>query len=170
MSELIQLSKVGDILSNTGNKLIKNQNILRCLKYDTSDALMQTGLNIDDIIKLIGKGNDSITQQRIFNTPFNDNIADSVKTELRYFIPILEPNNLFLSEIIITFQLIIHNTLWELDNNQSRPIILIHEILKDFNGYDIGSIGELYLEGAIRMVTWNQNFSGYQINMKTRTK
>ncbi len=169
MSELIQLSQAGNILSNIGNRLVTNQTLLKVIKYDSMDALSRPELDINEIVNLVGKGND-LRLQRIFKTPFNNQIIDEVRSELRFFLPVFSPQNIYLSEVIISFQIIVHNALWELNDNQLRPLILVQEILQDFNGHDIGSIGELQLDGAIRIYTWNQNFSGYQINMKTRTR
>ncbi len=167
---LIQLSQIGNILSNIGNKLIQNQILLKCLAYDSEDALSQPDLGIQDIIELIGKGDNPRTQQKVFKVPFNKNIVEEAHSELRFFLPSFNPNNLYLSEVLISFQIIVYNNLWELSNNQMRPFIMINEILKDFNGYDINSIGELKLNVPIRIITWNSEYSGYEINFSTRTK
>lgn len=167
---LIQLSQIGNILSNIGNKLISNQTILKCVAYDSEDALSQPDLGIQDIIKLIGKSDDPRSQQKVFKVPFNENIVEEAHSEVRFFLPSFNPNNLYLSEVIISFQILIYNSLWELSNNQMRPFVIINQILKDFNGYDINSIGELRLNNPIRIVTWNTEYSGYEVIMKTRTQ
>jgi hypothetical protein len=171
MSELIQLSNIGNILSNIGNKLVQNKNIMRCLKYDTSNALSSdlNDVTTSEIANLIGKGSNPDEEQRIYKTPFNDKTLTEVRSELRFFVPYFKPENIYLSKVIILFQIIIHNSLWELDENQ-RPLIIIQEILNELNGFDVGSIGELQLDGAINIIPWNKDFTGYQINMKTRTK
>lgn len=167
---LIQLSNIGNILSNIGNKLVENQTLLKCIVYDNEDALSQPDLSIQDIIKIIGRGDNPREQQRIFKVPFNDNTVEEEHIELRFFLPIFNPNNLYLSEVMISFQIIIYNTLWELLNNEMRPFVMIYQILKDFNGYDIDSIGELKLTNPIRLVMWNKHYSGYEINFSTRTQ
>lgn len=169
MSELITLSEVGRILSNIGNKLIQCKDILKLINYNTPDALSQSDVSLQDIIKLVGKGSNPKSEQKIFKTPFNDNIVDDVRSEIRFFTPLLKPNNIYISEVIISFQIIVHNSIWDLEENQ-RPLVLLHEILKNFNGYDIGSIGELQLSDSIRIFNWNNSFAGYQVNFKTRTQ
>jgi hypothetical protein len=171
MSELIQLQNIGNIISNIGNKFIQNKNLMRCIKYDSANALstLLSDINNTEIAKLIGKGLNPKEDQRIYKTPFNDKTISDVRSELRFFSPYFKPENLYLSEVIISFQITIHNSLWELENNTQRPLIMIQEILNDLNGFDVGGIGELQLDGAIKIVAWNDNFSGYQINMRTRT-
>ena len=169
MSELIQLDSVGNILSNIGNKLIQNQNLLKCIKYDTSDALSESDIGIQGIVDLVGKGTDPKTQQRIYKYPFNNNIVDETRSELRFFIPKITPNNIYVSELQINFQIVIYNTLIELDDNKFRFIVMIQEILNSLNGFSCGGIGLLYLKTPINIVTWSDNFSGYTFSLCTRT-
>ncbi len=167
---LIELSNLGKILSSIGNKLISSQTILKCIAYDNKNALSQPDVSINEKVDLIGGGSDPQEQQRIFKVPFNDNIIEDARTELRFFFPVFRPNNQYLSDVVVTFQLIIHNSLWELSNNSIRAFILIEELLKNFNGYDVDSVGELYLDGPIRIVTWSKNYSGYELIFKGKTK
>jgi hypothetical protein len=169
MSELISLSNVGNILSNICNTLIENNNLLLLIKYDTSDALSQTNLTNEEIIELCGKGSDPINQQRIFKYPYYDNVVDEIRSELRVFAPIIKPNNIYLAELSISLQIIVHNSIIDLDENKQRPIEIIKEILETLNGNDdIGGIGSLILNSSINIVSWNNRFSGYVFNMNTR--
>ncbi len=168
MSELIQLSNIGNIISNIGNTLIENQNLLKLIKYNSSNALLQPDLTIEEIIDLCGFGSDPLNQQRIFKYPFFNNIVDSVRSELRFFIPKIKPENIYLSEVFINFQIIIHNSIIDLDNNKQRTFKIIEEILKTFNREDINGIGNLMLKNSIDIVAWNNSFSGYTFNMLTR--
>ena len=86
MSELVKLSEISNILSNVGNVFVKNQTLLKCIKFDNVDALSQPDLEIQDIINLIGKGSDPKSQRRIFKVPFNDDIIEEVRTELRFLL------------------------------------------------------------------------------------
>lgn len=169
MSELIQLSNIGNIISNIGNTLIENQNLLKLIKYDSSNALSQPEVTIDDIIDMAGFGSDPKTQQRIFKYPFFSNIITEVRSELRFFIPRIKPENIYLSEVSIVFQIVIHNSIIDLDDNKQRTFKMIEEILKIFNGNDIGGIGNLMLKNSIDIVAWNDSFSGYVFNMSTRS-
>lgn len=169
MSEYIQLDNIGNILSNIGNKLIQNQNILKCINYNTSDALLQPDVGIEDIIKLTGKGEDPISEQRIYKMLTNNIIVDTARTELRFGISVIQPDNIYLSDLPITFQVICYNTLWELDDNMLRPFIIIKEILKELNGIDVGGIGQLKLVKPIGFISFSNNFSGYSFALSTKT-
>lgn len=166
---LINLQQLGEIFSDIGNKLVLNQTILKAIKYNDPSALSHPNVSYDDIIKLIGQGNDPKTEQRIFKTPFHDNIVDEVRNELRFFTPTISPEHAYLANLILSFQIVIHNSLWDLDDGQIRPFVLMQEILKEFNGYNIG-IGILQLNRPIQIATWNKNFSGYELIFRTRMK
>jgi hypothetical protein len=133
------------------------------------DALSQSDLTIEEIIDLCGFGTDPHSQQRIFKYPFFNNVVDEVRSELRFFIPRIKPENIYLSEVSIVFQIVIHNSIIDLDDNKQRTFKMIEEILKIFNGNDIGGIGNLMLKNSIDIVAWNDSFSGYVFNMSTRS-
>lgn len=169
MSDLIALDNAGLILSNIGNTLIENQNLLKCLKYNSANALSQPEVTFDDIIDMAGFGSDPKTQQRIFKYPFNSNIVTDVRTELRFFIPRIKPDNIYLSELFVCFQIVTHNSLIDLDDNKQRTLVMIKEILTSLNGKNMGGVGNLYLYKTIDIYSWNDNFSGYVFNMNTRS-
>jgi len=168
MSELITLENVGQILSNVGNKLTENQNLLKLIKYDDANALSQIDIPIEEIINLCGLRVDTITQQRIYKYPFTNKILDAVRTELRFFIPRINPENLYVSELLISFQIIVHNTKIDLNDNKVRSLVMVQEILKSLNGFDCSGVGLLYLTTPISIISWNDYFSGYTFNMSTR--
>lgn len=168
-NHLIQLEQVGNILSNIGNKLITNNNLLKLIIHDSSNALSLSNPTIQDIIAITGRGSDPINQQRFYKYPFTNKILDTPRTELRYFAPNVKPNNIYLSELNINFQVVIHNSLIELDNNKLRYWEMVGEILSSLNGHDCGGIGLLNLKTPISIVSWSDNFSGYTWNMCTRS-
>ena len=169
MSNRIELTEAGRILSNIGNRLIQSQNILKLVSINSPDALYHPDISMKEIIKLTGKGDKPKEQRRIFNTPFNKIITDDIRSEIRYYIPIFKPNNIYLTEIKVCFQIIVDNTLWDIDDNGVRPIIMLQEILKLFNGYDIGSIGLLELDAPIPIYNWDDGHAGYLVSFHTRT-
>ena len=172
-NELIKLDGVGTILSKICNKLIENKTLMRCLFYTSSDALSPslpdvTPLQIKD---LCGKGNDPINDQRFYKYEFYDGIKTDTSTELRVFIPIIKPEGIYLSELNICFQIIIHNTKLEIDDNKLKSLIMVNEILKDLNGKDgCGGIGSLKLISPIIHKPWSSNFSGYYFFLNTRSR
>ena len=167
-SNLITLGNIDELWGKIGNEIISNQTILKLLYYNDENASTKPDLNINQIKDIAGKGNDE-KLQRIFKTPFNGDIVDELKSELRFYIPLLQPQNSYLADVTFNFELIIHNSLWELSDNKLRPIRLIQELLKTFNGYDIGSVGRLMLRGSIGNVVFGKNFSGYRLAFHVRT-
>jgi len=174
MSNIINLSNAGTILSNIGNKLIENKNLMRCIAYDTPDALSPSlpDVPIEEIIKLVGKGDDPKNQQKIYKYPFNNSIIDSVRSELRFFIPRFKPDNLYITGTNIGFETIVYNTLVDLEDNKFRYLVMVQEILNSLNGFDCGGIGLLYLtqNSSINIMPYNNNFSGYTFFLSTRLR
>ena len=168
-NNLIQLEKVGQIVSNIGNKLLENNNLLKLIYYNESDALNKPNLTIHQIRDMIGKGSEPITQQKIYKYPFTNKISDIVKSELRFFVPNINPNNIYISDFYIHFQIVVHNSIIEIEDNKIRYWNIVSEILKSLNGFDCGGIGLLYLKSNITMQSWSDYYSGYCFNMYTRT-
>ena len=173
MSDIIQLLNAGNILSNIGNKLIENKNLMRCIAYDTPDALSPSlpDVSIEEIIKLVGKGDDPLNQQKIYKYPFNNNIIDKVRSELRFFIPRFKPDNIYITGTHIGFEAITYNTIVDLEDNKLRYLVMVQEILNSLNGFDCGGIGLLYLtqNSSINIISYNNNYSGYTFFLSTRT-
>jgi len=168
-NELIKLDGIQKLLSNIGNKIIENKTLMRCLQYDSADALSLPEVTMSQIKNLVGKGTDPNNEQKIFKMPFYDNVVSDPRTEIRFFIPIFEPNNIYLTSVDICFQIVIHNAKWDLDENYIKPLVMVNEILKDFNGQDLGGIGVLQLTSSIKVANWNSSFSGYFFYLSTRS-
>jgi len=172
MSNIINLDKIGVILSSIGNKLIENNILMRCIAYDTPNALSSSLLDVslEEIIKLTGKGDDPLKQQKIYKYPFNINIVEESRSEIRFFIPKLKPDNIYISGINIGFEVITYNTLIDLEDNKLRYLVMVQEILNSLNGFDCGGIGLLYLtqNSSINIVNYNYKFSGYTFFLSTR--
>lgn len=169
-NEWIKLENANMIISNIGNELTKNQNLLKLIKYDRPDALSQPNLTPQDIRNLVGKGVDR-NLKRIFQYPWSNKTKDDVRSEIRFFIPSfnIEGKNIYLSELKVNFQVVVHDSLIELDNNLIRPLCMINEILKVMNGFDCGGVGLLQLKSPINIVLWSDDFSGYTWNMNVRS-
>ena len=148
-------------------RLIQNQNILKCLKYPSSDALNLPNLSEDDIEKLINQEGD-VAETRIFFTPFDVETPDSERAELRFFFRAFVPNqNSVLSSVNIQFEVIVSDRIWRLDNGRQRPITIVSEILKTLNGQDIDGLGKIYFNNPIRVIRYNKYFSGYGFHPTT---
>ena len=171
MSEsLVSLSQVGNILSNIGNKIVQNQNIMKLLYYNTPDALAQPDVGVLEIADMLGKTG-SPDKQRIYKYLISDMISEEVKTELRFGIDRIHPENRHIVALPITLQIVCHNSIWELDNNKLRVFVLLEELLDDLNGNidDVNGIGGLLLKSPITFVNFNSSFSGYVLLLNTRS-
>jgi hypothetical protein len=167
-NELIKLDNLSSFVSNIGNHLVKNQDILKLLKWNTKNALTTADLGIPDIVALMGRGSDPSKDKRIFKQPFHNEIANEMRSEIRFFIPQINPNNIYIAGVDICFQVIVHNNLWDLDGNLDRPLVMVNRLLNHFNGQDVGGIGELKLISPIKMYAYSDNFSGYTFVLSTR--
>lgn len=171
MSDLITLDNAGVLLSNILNKLIKNKILMRCLWYDSADVLSSSlpDVTISQIKNMNGRGEDPPNEQRIFKFAYNNNITDSPHSELRVFFSKFHPDNIYISNVDVVFQIIVYNTKINLDENKLRDLIMVNEVLRDLNGCnDIHGIGKLQLIGDINYMSWHSNFSGYTFKLSTR--
>jgi hypothetical protein len=162
------LNGVDRIIENILIQLLSNQNLLKCLKYDSTDALSQPDLTQSDIDILINQEGDT-SKSRVFFTPFNLNPANDAKSELHLFIRRFKPDNIQLANVQILFQIIVNNQLWRLDNGQQRPLVMIEEILNSLQGVDIGFIGNLYFTNDISIIQYNPYFTGYEMMPNVRS-
>lgn len=163
----ITLDNIDKLWSDIGNQIASNQNILKLLYYNDEDALTKDDLYLNQIRDIVGKGEDK-KLQRIFKTPFNDDIVDELKSELRFYIPLLQPDNLYLAGVAFNFEIIVHNSLWELTEGRLRPVRILQELLQQFNNYDIKSIGNLTLKDRIANYTFGKKFTGFILTLSTR--
>jgi hypothetical protein len=148
-------------------KIRTNQNILKCLKYPTRDALYQPELTQEEIDNL--SFNDDPKEIRISFTPFNLSTADIEKSEIRIFIQQFNPSNYVIAGVRFAIQVIVSNQLWLLDEGKMRPLVLLREILKEIHGEDVDAIGLLYVKEPIRLFNYNSYFSGYEIYPEVRS-
>lgn len=149
-------------------KLMESQTLFKCLKYTTSDALSQADLTEDEIFELTNQEGD-MKDTRVLFTPFNLNVDDTARTELRVFVRRFKPNNIYLANVEVSIQVITHNSLCRLDNGQQRLLVMIQEILKLLHGTDIGFIGNLLFENDISIGQYNSFFTGYELIPTTRS-
>lgn len=164
--ELISIDKINTILPNIAIKLIDKNDLMKSLQYNTTDALSQ-----DITLEQIGKLMDQkyIIDTRIFYQPFNNLILNEERTELRIYIARLRPNNRYLADLHVGFDIVVHNNLWRLDEGKQRPLVMYKEILNALNGVFVGGIGELVFENSnFDLRYFNKEFTGYTFIMKTR--
>jgi hypothetical protein len=164
---MFTLENVDRIIPNVLSKLIANQNLLKCLKYPTKDALYKNDLTQVEINSLFD--NNDANEIRISFTPFNLTTADQDKSEIRIFIKQFTPENIHLANLSLAIQVIVSNNIWLMDDGRMRPSVLIQEILKELNGTDVNLVGLLYFDSPIRVYNYNTYFSGYELYPEVRS-
>ena len=165
INNVINYEGLENIVINIVLELINNQDLLKCLYYNSSDALTQTNLTDEIIYQMIDQ--EDLTNTKIYITPFPSNIIDEAKSELRVYIRNFSPGNIRLSRIIFDFAIIVHNNLWVLDGGKQRPLVIIQEILNSLNGKSVSGLGKLNLMDNTSIIKFSDNFSGYILPLQT---
>ncbi len=167
MSESIQLESLDNILTNIAIKIVDNLDLMRCLKFNTTDALSQS-ITQDQCYELINQDGD-ITNTRVFFQPFNNQTITEERSELRIYHASFRPDNIYLTNIIVGFDIVVHNNLWRLDDGKRRPTTMVKLLLESLNGQDIGAIGNLTMDRACSLRFFSDSFTGYTLYLKTRS-
>lgn len=168
MSEgLIKLNSLDNILIGIRDAIYINDDLFKCLKYDESDALYKT---ITDVDKELLLDESNIDNCRIYFSPFNDKILKEPRTELRIYHAKFNPNNIYLTDVIIGFDIVVHKNLWRLEDSKRRPTTIFQLLLNSLNGLQLNSIGALsFAQNPCSLIYYNDNFTGYSFYMKTRS-
>ena len=168
MSDQILLFNIDSILNNIAIKLFENDNLMKLLKFDTTDALSQSILE-EQKYELINQEGD-ITNTRIFFQPFNNKVITEKRSELRIYYGSFKPDNMFLTRMYVGFDIVVNNNIWRLDGGIQRPIKIIQYIMESLNNQVIGSIGELTFnpDSSVVLRFFNDSFTGYSFNLRSR--
>jgi hypothetical protein len=163
---LIILDGLEKIIPNMAEKLLDNQVLLKCIYYNSSDALSQPDLTEDQRYELIDQDLANISTTRIFFSPAPQNIVLEEQAQFRLYIDKIIPDNVKLAKVIYDFQVIVHEDLWPLNGGKQRPLVMIQEILKILNGTDVDGMGSLYLQFPISVIIYDNKFSGYMLSLQ----
>ena len=168
MSDAIKLESLDNILTNIAIKIVDNIDLMRCLKFTTSNALLLP-ISESERYELINQDND-ISETRVFFQPFNNQVLTDSRSEIRIYHSSFRPDNIYLTNINIGFDIVVHNELWRLDDGKRRPTTIIKLLLESLNGQDVGGIGNLYyVDSPILLRYFNDSFTGYSMYLKTRS-
>lgn len=168
MSESIQLDSLDNILTNIAIKIVDNLDLMRCLKYNTTDALLQP-ITQDECYQIINQDGD-ISATRVFFQPFNNQVLTEERSEIRIYHNSFRPDNIYLTSIILGFDVVCHNNLWRLDDGKRRPTTMIKLLLESLNGQNVGGIGDLtFVDRPCSLRYFSDNFTGYTLFLKTRS-
>ena len=145
-----------------------NDNLFKLLKYNSTDALSNS-ITTKDKIAVLNQNTDLAENGVIFQR-FNDFTFEEKITQLRIFIQSGNPINNTLSNIIVGFDIVVHNDLNILDNGDNRSLIILNELLKTLNGMEIGlGILDFSIGGGFVLLDFNESFQGYRLTMGTRS-
>ena len=169
MSEYIELSNIDNILRNISQKIIQNEDIAKCLKFNTPDALSQT-ITDDERYELYNQDINNLENTRVIFRPFNNDVIEDQRSEIRIYYASFAPDNPYLVKARVGFDIIVCNELWRLDGGRQRPTTLFKGILQSLNGQLVDGVGELVFSDSTAVLRYfNSKFTGYSFTMKTRS-
>lgn len=161
---VINYDSIDNVSINIILKLLENQNLLKCLYYNTPNALTQADLTDDIKYAMVDQLDKTYTKIHIL--PFPAEISDEAQSEIRFFISTFSPENIRLSRVIYDFVIIVHESLWILNGGKVRALTIIQEILNCLNGKDVDGLGKLELVEPINIVKFADNVSGYIMSLQ----
>ena len=155
---------MGDNIFLICNKLLKNQKILKLLKYSDSDPLTHPDLTEEE--------SDELLHKNILITP---KIPDDNKDKESYIVVLLDTfslddSNQDFKVIQIRFDIVCPLDEWVINSKSLRPYLIMSEIDKEFNEKALKGIGNLEFMGANRLVVspylggYSMKYGQYEFN------
>lgn len=159
------LSYLDESINDILKKLMtESDDLWKCLKYNTSDAL-DNSITDSDKIELVSQFD--LENRRLILGSYNDDIIDDERTELRIFMHETIARARYDYSVIYGFELITHNSLRTLEKSKQRLNVMLAEILRVLNlEYIEKSVGRLSIDGhRVSRVHFNKSFEGYFFTM-----
>lgn len=176
------------------------QNIWRLLKYAEETALSKPPLSKEEKEALVFAGNngapDATKQARVFLAPYVDDAWKEQGSSLYVYVSEIYPLNRSIAEVVVNFDIVVHSQTSvvlgngdpalnpnanpnDLDKEgnlvvsvKNRATALLKNVLAEFNGIYLDSVGYLYLEdgkkakGGVKVSLWNRgSFYGHRVSM-----
>ena len=151
------------MFTDMAQRLIKDQNLVKCLYYTSPDALSLNDLTTDQRTGLIKQGQSTT---RIRNIESSFLVTQEAVTELRIYEAAIDSSNIYMADIYYIFDILIHYSLWNLDKGRRRASIMATSILNCLNGQIINNgIGTLKFaeRPLLKSMKFNENFLGYRM-------
>ena len=151
-----------DYLNTVIDKMLTSQDLCKLLYYDNDTPLSQSDLA--DTSVLSSKEN---PDRRIFAIPFDPDVHAAQKTTIHVEVNQSEKaEDVFYKNVNITFIILCHNHLWELETGTSsislRPNSIVNKLFDLF--YNQGSIGlGTPFYSRTENIYFNDEISGYQL-------
>lgn len=136
-----------DLMSRNGvillEELLKDQELIKYVVYN--DSTPQDKPNITNTGSLIFN--------KIFPTPFDDEVPPEQETNVRVFFPEGELANDEVLNSTVSFQVITHNALWNVRRKDGerglRPYEIMTRIVDIFEGNTIKTVGVIHFDRYI---------------------
>ncbi len=154
---------ISDIL----NKLVlESDDLWKCMKYGTSDALSQT-ITQEDKLALISQDKKDFNDRRVIMKAFNNDIVDDGRVEIRLYMNQFSQFQVANKSIQFGFQIIVYKDLWVLDKTKNRANVMLHEMFKILEQVRIDNLnGRFNFDGQVgRYVQFNNDYEGYEWTM-----
>ena len=148
-SSFLSVEKDMEIITN---KILKNERLKKLLYYTTKDALDKPNIGDDKSLELFGK-NIKIVPKLYIDTE----LLNYINIHFDGFVP--NDENPEFRDNIIVFNIVCHNSQWNLKGFQLRPYKIAAEIDSMFNNKHLTGIGKLEFLGMNQKV-YNDEFAG----------
>ncbi len=159
---------------NIFDVLFPIDDLFKLIKY-SEDPLNPANTITDEEKRAMIDISPSNDARRIYFSMFNDVVIDDEQTQLRIYVARDTSRNNVLSDIIIGFDVLCHNKLVEIIDEEGQPInrlLKMRNIIWEYlNGEVIpNSIGVLFVPqgaGSV-LIPFNKSFQGYRFTMMTK--
>jgi hypothetical protein len=125
-----------------------NETIWKILKFNDADAWSKTNLTHDEKAALIYNSQPDSTKYRVFMDSGNPDAWTQEICQLRIYPVKIVPETRTQGMVLLAFDIFCHYKINQLSNYKSRVTYGVQEIIKLFNGINIGGIGRLHFNGS----------------------
>jgi hypothetical protein len=144
---------IGGQLDIIINRILKNDNLVKLLKYPTRDALTR---EVEQETRM-----SLIKDNHLTLVPFIPK-EEEIKTYLIItfdnFVPTKTTQRAM--DYVMTFDIVCHRELWTMNGSCPRPYLIMDELMKEFNMTKVDTWGAMRFQGATSLIM-NENFMGF---------
>lgn len=158
--------------------LLENDNLFKLIYYDTSNALSQPDLTVEQKLAMLWKGEDRMEDYNIFLTNIQPNEELESKVLLKIYRYHMSPINPRIATVAYRFDVLYGSKTPLVESNGitcNRGDLIEMEIMQTLNGKDVAGVGLLqYNYGLSRYcnsevgIGNNYTFTGLSIVMATQ--
>lgn len=132
---MVNIELMSDNLILLINELIKIQNLAKYLNYNQENPLSQPDMKLPA---------SSLVMKKIHPYPFDPVTQEEDATEIRVYYPegAFDTGSM---KTFLHFDIVCAKNYWLLSDEKSgiRPYMIMHEILKHFDGVSVGTLGRI---------------------------